>query len=74
MSTTCMLFLHTNPLIVDFDGKVGFEPTYSRPIKTERFTIKLLTKHFGKTDEYVIHLRFELTLTILPFFFERFPQ
>ena len=42
-----------------FDGKVGFEPTYSRPTKTERFTIKLLTKHFGKTDGYVNHLQFE---------------
>ena len=28
-------------------------------ISPERFTIKLLTKHFGKTDGYVIHLQFE---------------
>ena len=48
MSTTCMLFLHTNPLIVDFDGKVGFEPTDSRPIKTERLANKTSYQTFRK--------------------------
>lgn len=52
--------------------RTGLEPVTFRQFPTERST-NSSTWPTGKTDGHVLHLRFELTLTIFPFFFERFP-
>ena len=51
--------------------RTGLEPVTFRQFPTERST-NSSTWLTGKTDEHVIHLRFELTFIIFPFFLRDF--